>query len=132
MRIGDIGDKLAEDISEYLTEIVEANDLAYVDEELAKMIFNHYVYAVVKSKIEQAMFAFVVMIFALYVVLCDGLQLPKWVKFMTSYIMIFRMMPTGIWCIGEHALDVFSKKTVPEIFDENKSLWKAKNDDKKG
>lgn len=127
-----IGDKLAEDIIEYLTDIVEANDLAYVDEELAKMIFNHYVYAVVKSKIEQAMFAFVVMIFALYVVLCDGLQLPKWVKFMTSYIMIFRMMPTGIWCIGEHALDVFSKKTVPEIFDENKSLWKAKNDDKKG
>lgn len=122
-----IVDKLAEDVREYVIELIEENNLSYVDEELSRIIFNNYVYALVKTKIEQAIMAFIVIIFGLYVIFNDAVLLPKWVKWLTGYIMTFRVMPTSIWVIGEHALDMFAKKTIPEIFEENKSLWKFKD-----
>lgn len=125
-----IADRLAEDVSAYVDELIEENDLDYVNEELVQIIFNNYVYALAKTRIHQLILAFVIIVFGLYVALTETILLPKWVKFLTGYIMIFQCMPTGVWSLGEHAVDRFAKKTIPEIFEENKSLWKFKGNKK--
>ena len=125
-----IADRLAEDVSAYVDELIEENDLDYVNEELVQIIFNNYVYALAKTRIHHLILAFVIIVFGLYVALTETILLPKWVKFLTGYIMIFQCMPTGVWALGEHAVDRFAKKTIPEIFEENKSLWKFKGNKK--
>lgn len=127
----DFHEKLKEDVANYVKELLEINHIQAIDGELVNIIFNRYALMVVATYIRKVLYMFCMFCAAIAVVVMDT-PLPIWVRLIFAYTMV-RYIRVGTYMISEEAIDHFTQKVTPDIFNNHKDLWKldeSRKDDK--
>ena len=116
-------DKISEDVTNYVKELLEINHIKSIDSKLVDIIFNTYVFELTTAYIRKALYLFCMFCLAVIVLVYDC-PLPMWVRIIFAYTIVRYATRIGINNISNEALDHFTQKTIPDIFETHKSMWK--------